>query len=521
MNNSYQLNQKSVNLKKYTKYFIFIVALLGILVLLGWGFDIEGVKRPIPHLVAMNPLTAFFFILLAFISWSILIKNWNSVFGYSLLIILLVISTLHLSEFIFHIPLNIDQLLFNEKLEQDALSNISNRMAPNTAVNFMLAGCIIWLIHLKVRSTIIQCLTIIIIFIALFSVLGYMYQVTEFYGILVYLPMALHTAFGFLLFAIAILLFSSDSGIVKEITSPYTGGTIARVLIPISIIVPSILGYLWILAYWKLQFSVELGVAILTIAIISLFVFLIWIMISSLNQKDKLRKSSEIEILSLNKELEAFSYSVAHDLRAPLRIIDGYAQILTEDQTPNLNVESRRLLSIITLNVRNMGILIDDLLNFSKLGRVQINRSWIDVSKIITPIINEQLSNPENSHLSINVKSLEKLRCDSALMYNVFFNLIINAVKYSKLTMNPIIEIGSYREKGATVYYVKDNGVGFDMKYKHKLFGVFQRLHKASEFEGTGVGLAIVHRVITRHGGIVWAEAEVGKGAIFYFKLYD
>lgn len=509
-------------LKGYAGYFLSIIGLLGISVLVGWGLDIEWVKRPIPNLVAMNPLTAFLFILLSAASWLIIIHNQNKIIGYILLIALISLSLLHLLEFLLTIPLHIDQLLFSGKIVEDALSGVSNRMAPNTAVSFLLSGGLIWVMDKKPGQTYLyQGFAIAIIFIALFSLLGYVYRVTEFYGILVYLPMALHTAFGFLLFALAVLLRSSDAGLVREITSPYTGGVIARILIPIAIIVPSALGYAWVTTYWKMDFSIELGIAILTLSIISLLVLIIWIVVRSLNEKDKLRKAHENEVINLNKELEAFSYSVAHDLRAPLRIIDGYTQILVEDQTPHLNDESQRLLSVISQNVRNMGQLIDDLLNFSKLGRVQINKTLVDVGNIVRPLVTAQLNIKGNRNILIEIKSLEKLRCDGVLIHHVFSNLITNAVKYSRKNSNPKVEINSYREDGGTVYYIKDNGVGFDMKYKNKLFGVFQRLHKPSEFEGTGVGLAIVHRIITKHGGRVWAEAEVDKGATFYFKLFD
>lgn len=513
---------RKVSTHKYARYLLFLVALLGSLVLIGWEFDVGAIKRPVPNLVAMNPLTALCFIFLSLATWFKVIYNKYRILGYSLLVLLLSLSAFHLLEFILGIPFNIDQLLFSEKLQVDSISNLSNRMAPNTAINFLLGGIITLFIDSNKKTIFVfQGLAIGIIFISLFSILGYLYQVKEFYGVLVYLPMALHTAFGFLLFALAILILTLDSGIVKEITSPYTGGTISRILIPISIIVPSCLGYLWVFTYWNVGFSIELGVAILTLSIISLFILLTWIMAASLNEKDKLRKTTENEIVHLNKELEAFSYSVAHDLRAPLRIIDGYTQILVEDQLANLNEESQRLLSVISANVRNMGQLIDDLLNFSKLGRVQIRKSSVNVKSIINPIINDQIIVYGKNQFKINIKNTLTLKCDSILIHHVFHNLITNAVKYSAKTKNPIIEIDSYKENDGIVYSVKDNGVGFDMKYANKLFGVFQRLHKPADFEGTGVGLAIVHRIVMKHGGEVWAEAEVDKGATFYFRLPD
>jgi len=225
-----------------------------------------------------------------------------------------------------------------------------------------------------------------------------------------------------------------------------------------------------------------------------------------------------IELEGLNKELNSFTYSVSHDLRAPLRAIGGYAQILEEECGVILSNEGKRLLDVIRQNALKMGKLIDDLLNFSRLGRKEIQKISVDMVKLTQDALEELKSSMDHQPI-ITVQSLSPAFADSVLMGQVMANLLSNAIKYSSKKVKPVVEVKSEDMKGETVYSVTDNGVGFDMQYAHKLFGVFQRLHSDAEFAGTGVGLAIVQRIINKHGGRVWAEAEPEKGATFYFTL--
>ncbi|WP_276500202.1 sensor histidine kinase [Terrimonas pollutisoli] len=230
------------------------------------------------------------------------------------------------------------------------------------------------------------------------------------------------------------------------------------------------------------------------------------------------RKKAQRELETVNKELEAFSYSVSHDLRAPLRIIDGYTKAVMEDYAAKLDEEGNRLLGIITANAQRMGTLIDDLLHFSRLGRRELTIRRVDMNELVRSVIaGQHLVNTNN--VTLHIGNLEPAWCDNSLIQQVWVNFISNAIKYSREKEKPVIEITSVKTAHEVIYNVKDNGVGFDMKYVNKLFGVFQRLHRLEEFEGTGVGLALVQRIVSRHGGRVWANAEVNKGATFYFSL--
>lgn len=220
----------------------------------------------------------------------------------------------------------------------------------------------------------------------------------------------------------------------------------------------------------------------------------------------------------LVKELEAFSYSVSHDLRAPLRAVIGYSKMLEEDFNDKLDEKGIRLLNVIRHNANSMSNLIDALLEFAKLGRKELSKTKIDSPKFVRHILEGiKLSTPHKTE--IKVGELPPVYGDSNLLSQVWINLISNAIKYSSKKDRPVVEIGSYQYDSEIVFYVKDNGAGFDMTYAGKLFGVFQRLHRADEFQGTGVGLALAQRIVNKHGGRVWAEGKVGEGARFYFSL--
>ncbi|MEO6330156.1 MAG: CHASE3 domain-containing protein [Ginsengibacter sp.] len=227
-----------------------------------------------------------------------------------------------------------------------------------------------------------------------------------------------------------------------------------------------------------------------------------------------------LQLISVNQELEAFSYSVSHDLRAPLRAVSGYAKILEEDYKDVFDEEGSRLLEVIQNNGKKMGSLIDDLLAFSRLGRKPVNRSSIDMTQLAEGVFTE-VNKTIGNRAKIKMDCLHPAMGDYTLINQVITNLISNAVKYSAATKKPSVEIRSEKTAGELIYSISDNGVGFDMNYAHKLFGVFQRLHSAEEFEGTGVGLAIVKRIVNKHNGRVWAEGQLGKGATFYFTLPD
>jgi light-regulated signal transduction histidine kinase (bacteriophytochrome) len=231
-----------------------------------------------------------------------------------------------------------------------------------------------------------------------------------------------------------------------------------------------------------------------------------------------IERTAELE--AANKELEAFSYSVSHDLSGPLRHIDGYAQILAEEAGPTLGEANGRLLNTISNSAQKMRRLIDDLLGFSRIGQVPLDTEPIDLRNLCDETIHSLEPDTDGRNIRWTVRELPTVQGDRSMLRQVFVNLVGNAVKYSRDRNPAEIEIGcNYGKSDEAVIFVRDNGVGFDMKYADKLFGMFQRLHSKKEFEGNGIGLANVNRIIGRHGGRCWAEGVVGGGSTFYFSF--
>jgi signal transduction histidine kinase len=251
--------------------------------------------------------------------------------------------------------------------------------------------------------------------------------------------------------------------------------------------------------------------------------------VESLNRRRAEKKINELnaelnrhlqEIETANKELEAFSYSVSHDLRAPLRHITGFVELLNKRDLASLDEKSRHYLEVISTAARQMGVLIDDLLSFSRMGRAELMKTRVDIGTLVKDVVASLQEEAKGREIAWEIAPLPVMVGDAAMLRQVMVNLIANALKFTRSRTLARIEIGAvFDHPDETLFYVRDNGVGFDMKYVDKLFGLFQRLHSSDEFEGTGVGLANVQRIIRRHGGRIWAEGKVDGGAVFWFSL--
>jgi light-regulated signal transduction histidine kinase (bacteriophytochrome) len=225
------------------------------------------------------------------------------------------------------------------------------------------------------------------------------------------------------------------------------------------------------------------------------------------------------QLEAANKELESFSYSVSHDLRAPVRAIAGFSKMLWDMHGDKLDAEAKRKLGIIQSETQRMGNLIDDLLAFSRLGRQEMQRVELDMQDMARNMYERLRLQHQGPEVEFRLGSLPRARGDRVLLEQVWANLLSNALKFSAKKEKPVIEVSAISDDKEHTYFVRDNGAGFDPQYQSKLFGVFQRLHRADEFAGTGVGLALVHRIVTRHGGRIWADSRPHEGATFYFTL--
>jgi len=229
------------------------------------------------------------------------------------------------------------------------------------------------------------------------------------------------------------------------------------------------------------------------------------------------RRTAELEVT--NKDLEAFTYSVSHDLRAPLRRIDGFAQLLVEDYGAQLPPAAQDYLGRVRAGTRHMGLLVDELLSLARIGRQSVKLQITGLDSIVKEVISDLKGDAAGRDIHWNIQPLPFVECDPGLTKVVFTNLLSNAIKYTRPRQRAVIDIGCGKRDGVPYVFVRDNGVGFSMKYADKLFGAFQRLHRAEDFEGTGIGLATVQRIVHKHGGSIWAEAEVDQGACFHFTL--
>jgi light-regulated signal transduction histidine kinase (bacteriophytochrome) len=274
-----------------------------------------------------------------------------------------------------------------------------------------------------------------------------------------------------------------------------------------------------------------------TVSIIVVFSTLIWLTAFSLQRIDTQRQRAEQQVRRLNaeleqrvaertsqlesanRELEAFSYSVSHDLRAPLRAIDGFSSILLETHGRELGAKGQEHLERVCAASRRMGQLIDDLLSLSRVTRNEMNRETVDLSSMSQAIVADLRRSEPERQIDVLVTPNLRANADPNLIRIVLENLLSNAWKFTRKTADPRIEVGAIHHDGRAAFFVRDNGAGFDMTYANKLFGAFQRLHGAADFEGTGIGLTTVQRIVHRHGGHVWAEGAVGQGATFYLAL--
>ena len=228
-------------------------------------------------------------------------------------------------------------------------------------------------------------------------------------------------------------------------------------------------------------------------------------------------RTNDLEVS--NQELEAFAYSISHDLRAPLRAIGSFAHIMGESHDEHVGSEGQHYLHVIQDNCQQMDRLIQGLLTFSRFSRQALNKQKVDIHDLVNSVLKDFNAEQKERGVKIILGDLPACEADPVLLRQVFFNLLSNALKFTRRNKKARIKVGSQQKENQCVYFIKDNGAGFDMQYAHKLFNVFARLHRAEDFEGTGVGLAIVQRIILRHGGRVWIESKVNKGTTVYFKL--
>jgi signal transduction histidine kinase len=514
-----------------------VVIVIGLLVLAGWLFDVPELTGVIPGLATMKANTALAFVLAGASLWLTHPgdgNHWRDLISKGCALGAASIGLITVCEYLFRRDLGIDQLLIQDTLSPGAV--FPGRMSPITALNLSLCGLALFLLDRRPLRWLGELLGIGVLLISILALIGYAYGVPSLYDFSPFSSIAVNTAFSFSLTTLGILLARPEQGLMKIFSSDHLGGVIARRLMPAALLFPILLGWILLTGQRMGLYDSTFRLVLSAVSIVIVFSVLILWNASLLRDVDlvrqetqmKLRASREAEVALLqakleleaaNKELEAFSYSVSHDLRSPLRSIDGYSRAVLEDYGELLPVEGRTFLEKVRNSASRMGELIDDLLKLSQVTRAEFRTVPVDLTRLAERILTELQQNHPERKVWYRVPPNLNAHGDSRLLQVVLENLLNNAWKYTSKHEQAEIEFGSLQEGDKTIYFVRDNGAGFEMDYADKLFGAFQRLHTTTEFPGTGIGLATVQRIIHRHGGRVWAEGAVNEGATFYFTL--
>jgi signal transduction histidine kinase len=345
---------------------------------------------------------------------------------------------------------------------------------------------------------------------------------------------AANTSIAFFVLGSGILFANVPTGPLRSLASPYLGGMMLRRMLPLVVVLVTAIVWLRLIAqsaglFNNNGFGVASGTVVIIIAVAGI---LIWYA-GLLDRLDGARRRGDEQIKQLNaslnsrvlaleaanRESQGLSYSMSHVLRAPLRAIHGYAQVVLEDLGEKLDPEGRRLLGVMQSSTQEMSELLDGILAFLRLGWQHMTIVPVDMHQHVRTAIVHLASKTAGRDVRFEIGELPGAQADACMMQRIWVNLLDNAVKFTGCKDEVRIEVGARSDRNQTIYFVKDNGAGFDMRYVAKLFGVFQRLHDTSQFQGTGIGLAIVNRIVTRHGGRVWAEGKPDEGATFYFSL--
>jgi signal transduction histidine kinase len=430
-----------------------------------------------------------------------------------------------MAEWVFSIDLRIDQLLFQDSTQ--AYTSVPGRMAPNTALSFTLLGVALVLVRGDGwRPRWGRALAVVAMSIGAIATAGYLYGVSPLFAVAKQTAMALPAALGIVGLAGGVLLSRPDVGTSALLASEGSGGGLARRLLPVAAIAPIALAI-------PAQAGVRSGLldqayasALVTVGLTGV---LVW-MISRSARAVELREAAlrltasrlaarEVELSASNHELEAFSYSVSHDLRSPLRSIDGFSLALAEDCAASLPAVGLGHIDRIRAATQRMGRLIDDLLQLSRVTRAEMRREPVDLTALARAIAAELSRAAPGRPVAFEVAEGLVASGDPNLLRIALENLLGNAWKFTARHASARIALGRTARGGRPAFFVEDDGAGFDMAYAAKLFGAFQRLHGANEFAGTGIGLATVQRIVRRHGGEVWAEGAVERGATFTFTL--
>lgn len=506
-----------------------IIFTAGIIMLLGWAFDIMILKTHSTVFPTIKANVSLSFIFIGISLWFLQQKRLNKrnlkiaqIFAF----LPLLIGFFTLIEYALGINLGIDQILFSEPL--GAVGTLyPNRMPVTSALSLVFIGISLIFINSKKENIqkLVQFLIIIVGLIALLLFIGYLYS-TSIYTVYQSTLASIYAVVILGLVFFSAIFLHPDEGYMRLLTAKYLGSEFLRKILPAIVLIPLILG---IIRLWGEQYGLydtAFGTTLLMFFTIMFLMFLSFLNARSINSIDIKRKKSEeklketvVELERSNKELEKFAYVASHDLQEPLRMIVSYLQLFERKYKDKLDEKGSKYMYYAVDGAKRMQTLIDDLLTYSRVSTRGEEFKPVDGEEILNnALLNLEFSIKKNKAV-ITHDTLPTVLADGGQLVQLFQNLISNAIKFKMPDEEPRIHISTKEEKDKYIFSVKDNGIGIEPKYADRIFEVFQRLQKRSEYEGTGIGLAISKKIVERHGGKIWVESEPGKGSIFYFTM--
>ncbi len=451
-------------------------------------------------------------------------------------VLVMALASATLAEYAFAIDLGIDQILVFAAQEAVGILH-PGRMAPLTGLSFEIFG--ISLLTMASGRSRWQMLSSAFALLgtvgAMVVLLGYVFGAPELYTVSGrFTPVSANSSIAFIALGVGILLANLPVGPLHTLVSAYLGGAMLRRMLPVAIILPTaVVGARLFAQSAGLFNSIEIGAAAVAVVMMIFMAGILTWYAGILDRLDGARQHGDEQIKQLNatlnsrvlaleaanREFQGFSYSMSHVLRAPLRAIHGYAEIALEEFGERLGSEGLRLVGVIQSSTEEMSELLDGILAFLRLGWQPMTIVPVDMHQHVRTVIALLETKSTGRSIRFDIGELPAALADASMVQRVWLDLLDNAVKFTSATDEAMVEVGAQSGNDRTVYFVKDNGAGFDMQYVAKLYGVFQRLHTTTQFPGSGIGLATVNRIVARHGGRVWAEGRLNEGATFYFSL--
>lgn len=514
-------------LESISEYLSILISIIGIIIVIGWIFNFEALKSFLPFFKPISPISALFFVLIGISLFLLQNKRVNTIniqITRILMSIVALISILILIEYIFDVNLGVNRILLDYPLEN---INIAI-MAFNSALNFLLTSIALLILdkHVNKNKYPAQYIMLVVALITIFAVTGFIYGASQLYKLYFYTPISLYTTLLFVLVIPTILFARPNKGLMRVLTSERLGSAFARRILPLIIIFPLLFGFLAFLGERAGLYSTAYAIAIMMILTIVFLTFMAWNSMKTINKADAERQKAKEDLKSMinelkrsNEELQQFAYITSHDLQEPLRTIASFTQLLEHRYRDELDSDADEYIDFIVDAAVRMKEMIQGLLDYSRIDTQGGEFKPTNLEKVLSIVLSNLNAAIKENNAVITHDPLPTVKVDERQFIQLFQNLISNAVKFREEDEPPKIHISAMKNDDEYVFSVSDKGIGMETQYTDHIFEIFKRLHTIEEYKGTGIGLAVVKRIIDRHGGRIWVESELGKGSTFYFTV--